>query len=805
MVNVTVENPGTLSALELVFEATGDYSSMSVAWAGGFTDLDRRVDPIVNGNVVRMAAFKGSSCDCFDATGGVVVAEITFVTADVCSGTIDMMGTSVSGGCCGSIEAATGLVDCGLFAIPTTVTPGSLTIINNAPVVTCPDNQTVHWDTEVVDVWATAVDPDNCETLTFSSSDGNMGSDGHYVWDPPGSAVGNHTITVVVTDKCGAVDTCQFDICVYNIPPVVDNDSTWFCAVWGIQLAGPVEAHDPDGGPNSLLYSILSFDGPTWFGGGIQMDPNTGDWTWDIGAHPDYLGDFDLCFVVSDGANIDPDCSPENADTGCVHIHTVGFAISIEKVHDQIQGQNTEVSIYLDSAFMPDVFLTDFIGGFDFLIAYDASALTALSAEPGALIDNDKFEYFTYRFGPFGNCGNGCPSGMMRIVGMRETNDGILNTYHITGPGELVKLHFYVTNDRTFECMYAPIKFFWLDCGDNTLSDESGNWLHMGIKVYDFEWNEITDPVEFGYTGPMAECFDTVYSSDQMFKNAPIGSIIFRNAGVDIICADSIDDPGDINLNGVANEIADAVVFTNYFIYGLAAFTINVQGQIAATEINGDGYVLTVADLVYLVRVVVGDANPLPKVNPNAYANFNIQGPSVTVETNVALGAVAFVFNGQVTPTLGPDAEHMELISYFDGSETRALMYSLSPNAAVGSGEILNVSGQGTLASVETAEFLGARIVNLETNILPTDYKLSQNYPNPFNPQTNIDLALPVASQWSLSIYNVAGQRVADFSGYSEAGIVTVSWDATGMSTGMYFYKAVAGNFADTKKMVLLK
>jgi hypothetical protein len=805
MVNVTVDYPGTLSALELIFEATGDYSSMSVAWAGGFTDLDRRVDPIIAGDVVRMAAFKGTSCDCFDANGGVVVAEITFITADVCSGTIDMLGSSVQGGCCGSIDAATGLVDCGLFAVATTVTPGSLTIVNNAPVITCPNDTTVHWDTDVVDTWATAVDPDNCENLTFSSSDGNMAANGHYTWNPGGDDVGNHTITVVVTDKCGAVDSCQFDICVYNIPPVVTNDSTWYCAVWGIQLAGTAEAYDPDGGPSSLLYTILSFDGPTWFGSGIQMNSATGDWTWDIGADPEYLGDFDLCFIVSDGANTDPDCSPENADTGCVHIHTVGFAISIEKVHDQIQGQNTEVSIYLDSAFMPDVFLTDFIGGFDFLIAYDASALTALSAEPGALIDDGKFEYFTYRFGPFGNCGNGCPSGMMRIVGMRETNDGILNTYHITGPGELVKLHFYVTNDRTFECMYAPIKFFWLDCGDNTISDESGNWLHMGIKVYDFEWNEITDPVEFGYTGPMAECFDTVYSSDQMFKNAPIGSIIFRNAGVDIICADSIDDRGDINLNGVANEIADAVVFTNYFIYGLAAFTINLQGQIAATEINGDGYVLTVADLVYLVRVVVGDANPLPKVNPNAYANFNIQGPSVTVETNVALGAVAFVFDGQVTPTLGPDAEHMELISYFDGSETRALMYSLSPNAAIGSGEILNVSGQGTLSSVETAEFLGARIVNLETNILPTDYKLSQNYPNPFNPQTSIDLALPVASQWSLSIYNVAGQRVADFSGYSEAGIVTVSWDANGMSSGMYFYKAVAGNFADTKKMVLLK
>jgi hypothetical protein len=701
------------------------------------------------------------------------------------------------------------LVSCDLVALPTTVTAAALTIINNAPMITCPGNQTIHWDTDVVSEYAVATDPDNCETLTFSVENGPGSIDpvsGLYTWNPLGSEVGEHVVTLRVTDKCFAWMECQFTICVYNIPPEVTNDSSWFYAVWGIQLAGTAEATDPDGGPNSLTYSILSFDGPTWFGGGIQMNPSTGEWTWDIGDHPDYLGDFDLCFIASDGANIDyPDCSPENADTGCVHIHVVGFAISIEKVHNQIQGQNTEVSIYLDSAYMPDVFLADLIGGFDFLIAYDASALTALSAEPGALIDNDKFEYFTYRFGPWGNCGNGCPSGMMRIVGMRETNDGILNTYHITGPGELVKLHFYVTNDRTFGCMYAPIRFYWIDCGDNTLSDESGNWLHLGIRVFDFEGNEITDPLIYGYSGPEYACFDTVYSSqDSTFKNAPIGSIYFRNGGVDIICPDSIDDRGDINLNGVSNEIADAVVFTNYFIYGLAAFTINVQGQIAATEINGDGYVLTVADLVYLVRVVVGDANPLPKVSPDAYASFSAQGSTVSVEANIDLGAAAFVFEGQVVPTLGANAEQMDLVYAYDGEFTRALVYSLTENTSFGSGQVLNVSGHGTLISVEAAAFLGAPIRN-EFNVLPTDFELSQNYPNPFNPQTSIDLDLPVASQWTISVFNVAGQRVAEFSGFSEAGTVTVNWDASGMSSGMYFYKAVAGDYAATKKMVLLK
>jgi len=88
---------------------------------------------------------------------------------------------------------------------------------------------------------------------------------------------------------------------------------------------------------------------------------------------------------------------------------------------------------------------------------------------------------------------------------------------------------------------------------------------------------------------------------------------------------------------------------------------------------------------------------------------------------------------------------------------------------------------------------------------LPEGFVLDQNHPNPFNPTTTIEMTLPVASSWTISIYNVAGQRVDEFSGYSEAGILSVVWDASRYASGVYFYRAQAGSFAATKKMVLLK
>ena len=70
---------------------------------------------------------------------------------------------------------------------------------------------------------------------------------------------------------------------------------------------------------------------------------------------------------------------------------------------------------------------------------------------------------------------------------------------------------------------------------------------------------------------------------------------------------------------------------------------------------------------------------------------------------------------------------------------------------------------------------------------------------------TVIELSLPVASDYSLTIYNVTGQVVETFSGSGEAGYQTIEWDASDNASGVYFYKLTTGKFTDTKKMVLLK
>ena len=814
-IDVTVDNPVDISAFEIVFAISGDGDITGVSWSSGLGVLTHRYIDLSDPGCLRIAGMMIDPGDTCLTAGQTVVAQVSILTHDVCSGAAVIDGAECDDLKCGTclVHHETQFVECvsGLL-VPAAVTAGTVTILNAVPfwVQLPPPLVDVHWIDPMVPVQVIADDddlnsvPDNCETLIYTIAAGSMATPpvinpntGLITLPAPNPAdIGQHTVMVTVTDACGASIVTDFQLCIWNLPPVIACDQDTVEIYWGYNASGTVTGDDPDGGPSPLLYTVCGFSGP----GSVSINPANGDWSWDTDEQVTYLGCHTLCIQVTDGANTHPTCTPLNSDQCEVTICVLSTAdIVIEKTHGTIQGGHEYVSVYIDWSLLQ-------MGGFDFLISYDASAIAAVGVVPGQLLEDCGWEYFEYRFGADGNCGNGCPSGMLRIVAIAEMNNGMNHPTCFgppdTDPYELAVIDFTVTNDRTFECMYVPIRFFWMDCGDNAISNVLGDLLYLDRRVYVYDGPLLWDEEDDVLYPESARIFPGNYGAPDYCLAAEEGKpmprriIDFHNGGIDIICADSIDARGDINLNGIAHEVADAVLFTNYFVYGIGVFTENVNGQIAASDVNADGITLSVADLVHLIRVIVGDALPYFKPGTPAKVNYVHADNGLMTVDGAQIGAAFVVAEGEVIPQLKADG--MEMRYAFDGTNTRILIYSLDANSFTG--EFLNVDGN--VLSIEMATSDGNQV---NAKLIPSNFSLAQNYPNPFNPATSIAFSLPMASDYTLTIFNVSGQTIATHQGSEQAGNVIVEWDSGDLASGIYFYRLDAGAFSQTKKMVLLK
>jgi len=122
--------------------------------------------------------------------------------------------------------------------------------------------------------------------------------------------------------------------------------------------------------------------------------------------------------------------------------------------------------------------------------------------------------------------------------------------------------------------------------------------------------------------------------------------------------------------------------------------------------------------------------------------------------------------------------------------------------ASVTSGVVL-CSGGKIMKTTSGGEILGIQTVS---NIIPKEFNVSQNYPNPFNPATQINFDVPERTYVDLVVYDQLGREVETLVNEQlSAGSYKYEWNAVDYPSGVYFYKLQAGDFAETKKMILIK
>jgi hypothetical protein len=131
-----------------------------------------------------------------------------------------------------------------------------------------------------------------------------------------------------------------------------------------------------------------------------------------------------------------------------------------------------------------------------------------------------------------------------------------------------------------------------------------------------------------------------------------------------------------------------------------------------------------------------------------------------------------------------------------------ALQDDGTANVQVQVGTFLNPTERITL------DFIATTLPNSvgNENTMVDKYYLEQNYPNPFNPSTQINFGLKKASEVEITVYNILGNKVATlFNGFKSAGSHSITFNASNLSSGVYFYKVTTTEFIQTKKMILEK
>jgi len=332
------------------------------------------------------------------------------------------------------------------------------------------------------------------------------------------------------------------------------------------------------------------------------------------------------------------------------------------------------------------------MSGFDLQIGYDSGPLTLISVQPGIVFSETgsyQWEYFTYRYVDNSNCGPDCPASLVRIVGVADINNGSHHPLQYLIPDGTTLFHFsfYISQSDPYDCQFTPLRFYWTDCSDNGIAYGNildGTILGLSNNVYDFNGTLISDP--------LAE-LPTYYGAPDVcvggkLPDPPVRFVDFVNGGIDISCDPVFEYIGDLNFNGIQYEIADAILFINYFLYGLGVFTINVEGQIAASDVNLDGLALSIADLVYLLRIINGEGIPVHQdtkmgIESSGTLYLDYTGTSINVKAEFEedAGGIQLVFyapdlamTGDYSIIGAPVVEHMQISSGFDNDSLKILV-----------------------------------------------------------------------------------------------------------------------------------
>jgi hypothetical protein len=239
---------------------------------------------------------------------------------------------------------------------------------------------------------------------------------------------------------------------------------------------------------------------------------------------------------------------------------------------------------------------------------------------------------------------------------------------------------------------------------------------------------------------------------------------------------------------------------------------INIQGA-AVVCFWGHGYFDFFISPEYFS---IGDVNEMDNISKYFVSMLlPIQGPIMDTSTSIT-NEMLFLHDAGSLAGFAPVG-----VTYWQATMTiiTLLLRDIFSDNPVALGRLLSLTelGGGTYYYIKKSlnlwgdpsiilNYSTVTSVDNDITTVPNEFSLRQNYPNPFNPSTRISWQSPVSSHQSIKVFDILGNEIRTLvDEYKSTGTYEVEFNASGLSSGVYFYKLTSGNYSKTMKMMLVR